>query len=162
MALIEFKNLPDTSTPITAQNLNNNFNYLDGEIPDVLNTQSNSTTDTYSCDYANGCNTYSTNEINTGKTWIDSKPIYRKVITFERNNHDTFNFSTPANYQKIIFMDAYCQDGDNNRFGLYYKDDTDCFRFYIHSSTIFVIVGSTYPKVNFSGYFIIEYTKTTD
>lgn len=28
MALIEFKNLPDTTTPLTAQNLNNNFNYL--------------------------------------------------------------------------------------------------------------------------------------
>lgn len=26
MALIEFKNLPDTTTPINAQNLNNNFN----------------------------------------------------------------------------------------------------------------------------------------
>lgn len=106
---------------------------------------------------------YSTTEVNTGKTWIDGKPIYRKVITFERNNHDTFSFSTPANYQKIIFMDAYCQDGDNNRFGLYYKDATDCFRFYINpSNAVVVIVGSTYPIVNFSGYFIIEYTKTTD
>lgn len=28
MALIEFKNLPDTSTPLTAENLNNNFNLL--------------------------------------------------------------------------------------------------------------------------------------
>lgn len=28
MALIEFKNLPDTTTPLTAQNLNNNFNEL--------------------------------------------------------------------------------------------------------------------------------------
>lgn len=28
MALIEFKNLPDTSTPLTAENLNNNFNEL--------------------------------------------------------------------------------------------------------------------------------------
>ena len=28
MSLIEFKNLPDTSTPINAENLNNNFNEL--------------------------------------------------------------------------------------------------------------------------------------
>lgn len=28
MALVEFKNLPDTSTPLNAANLNNNFNYL--------------------------------------------------------------------------------------------------------------------------------------
>lgn len=28
MALVEFKNLPDTSTPLNAANLNNNFKYL--------------------------------------------------------------------------------------------------------------------------------------
>lgn len=28
MAIIQFKNLPDTSTPLTAENLNNNFNEL--------------------------------------------------------------------------------------------------------------------------------------
>ena len=54
MSLIEFKNLPDTSTPLNAENLNNNFNELDNK--------------------AN----YSTNEIVVGK-WIDNKKIYRKV-----------------------------------------------------------------------------------
>lgn len=34
MALIEFENLPSTDTPINAENLNNNFNYLDGRIDD--------------------------------------------------------------------------------------------------------------------------------
>lgn len=32
MALIEFKNLPDKSTPINAENLNNNFNALKGKL----------------------------------------------------------------------------------------------------------------------------------
>lgn len=32
MALIEFKDLPDTSTPLNAENLNNNFNALKGEV----------------------------------------------------------------------------------------------------------------------------------
>ena len=81
MSLIEFKNLPDTSTPLTADNLNNNFEYLDDKIPSVLNTQNNSTTDAYSCDYLNDCETYSTNEVKTNKTWIDNKPIYRRVFT---------------------------------------------------------------------------------
>ena len=31
MGLIEFKDLPDTSTPLNAENLNNNFNALKGE-----------------------------------------------------------------------------------------------------------------------------------
>lgn len=32
MALIEFKNLPDTSTPINAENLNHNFELLQGSV----------------------------------------------------------------------------------------------------------------------------------
>ena len=32
MSLVEFKNLPDTTTPINAANLNNNFNELNSQI----------------------------------------------------------------------------------------------------------------------------------
>lgn len=32
MSLIEFKNLPDTTTPLTAENLNNNFNHFVDEL----------------------------------------------------------------------------------------------------------------------------------
>lgn len=35
MSLITFKNLPDTSTPITAENLNNNFNELNNKINNI-------------------------------------------------------------------------------------------------------------------------------
>ena len=35
MALIEFKNLPDTSTPLNAENLNNNFNDLKNKIENI-------------------------------------------------------------------------------------------------------------------------------
>ena len=48
-------------------------------IPNVYNTYSNSQTDTYSCDYANKLNTYSTTEQRIG-TWIDGKPLYTKTI----------------------------------------------------------------------------------
>lgn len=41
MALIEFKDLPNTTTPINAQNLNNNFNEvssgIDSKISEILN-----------------------------------------------------------------------------------------------------------------------------
>ena len=37
MALVEFKNKPDTTTPINATNLNNNFNYLNEQLSDIYN-----------------------------------------------------------------------------------------------------------------------------
>lgn len=46
----------------------------------VVDGYSTSTTDCYSCNYVNGMNTYSTDEIRIG-TWIDGKPVYRKVFT---------------------------------------------------------------------------------
>lgn len=51
-----------------------------GTLPEnkILNTQSNSQTDTYSCDYINKLNTYSAEEKIIG-TWFD-KPLYRKII----------------------------------------------------------------------------------
>lgn len=63
-----------------------------GEIPEnkILNTYSESQTDTYSCDYINnlvqggneqsGGVSYSTEEQIIG-TWIDGKPLYRRVFT---------------------------------------------------------------------------------
>ena len=39
MALLEFKNLPDTSTPLTAENLNNNFEYLDDKMSNFLKVE---------------------------------------------------------------------------------------------------------------------------
>ena len=62
MALIEFKNLPDTTTPITAENLNYNFNELNNNFNEL-----------------NDRNVYSTEEKVIG-TWIDGKPIYRKTV----------------------------------------------------------------------------------
>jgi len=59
MALKDWKNLPDTSTPITADNLKNDGEYLK--------------------EYIDNSNTYSTDEVRIG-TWIDGKPLYRKVI----------------------------------------------------------------------------------
>ena len=45
----------------------------------VVNGYSTSSRDSYSCNYVNNINTYSNDEIRIG-TWIDGKPIYRKVF----------------------------------------------------------------------------------
>ena len=85
----------DNNTPISANGggqAHNNMqpyvttNYIikafqsAGVVAQVSNTKSDSTTDTYSCDYINGINKYSTEEKVVGE-WIDGKPIYRKVYT---------------------------------------------------------------------------------
>jgi len=44
----------------------------------VVDGYSTSTTDSYSCNYVNSINTYSTDEIRVG-TWMN-KPLYRKVF----------------------------------------------------------------------------------
>lgn len=53
MALIEFKNLPDTSTPLNAENLNNNFVDLNKQISNVKFYSCNSTS-TVKISSANG------------------------------------------------------------------------------------------------------------
>lgn len=81
MALIEFENLPSTQTPLSAENLNHNFNEL------------------------NNANIYSTNETDTGKKWVNGKPIYRKVFvnqngpttTYTNLNHNILNIEEIIN-----------------------------------------------------------------
>lgn len=55
-----------------------------GLLAQVINTKSTSNTDTYSCNYINDniIDKYSFDEVKTNKTWIDGKPIYRKVFEY--------------------------------------------------------------------------------
>lgn len=55
---------------------------------------------------------YSTTEVNTGKKWIDSKPIYRKVVqlpsNLECNNvwHNSTSYINPAaNVDKVVHIE---------------------------------------------------------
>lgn len=59
-----------------------------GSLNPITNEYSIATDKGYSCNYLNNVNTYSTDEVNTGKTWIDGKPIYRKVISGEKTGGD--------------------------------------------------------------------------
>ena len=46
----------------------------------IVNTESTSTTNAYSANYVNECNTYSSSETFTGKYWNNGKKIYRKIF----------------------------------------------------------------------------------
>lgn len=51
----------------------------------ILNKKSDSIADTYSCDYINKQNSYSTEEQVIG-TWIDGKPLYRRTYIINAAN----------------------------------------------------------------------------
>lgn len=114
-------------------------------------------------------NTYSTEEQRIG-TWIDGKPIYRKVIPFK--------FSSSANKLSInhnitnlgyaIKAYGFIPGSVENRFipQFYYNMDTiySITIYHISSTTINIFYGD-YAKNNLNTnqcYIIIEYTKTTD
>jgi len=67
----------------------------------INNSYSTSTNKAYSCNYINSCNTYSTDEIDTGQTWIDGKKIYRKVMTDTSPNRESTTWTIP-NYPSNI------------------------------------------------------------
>ena len=128
----------------------------------VLNVNSGSTTDTYSCDYINDCNTYSTSEVNTGKTWIDGKPIYRVVTEFTTPSTSSWlnvstnitNLDTIVNMYSIAIIDVTFynipMDGSEPLI-LAYRKDLNKIICKPTNSTFFSISIKT----------IIEYTKSS-
>lgn len=135
-----------------------------GLIANVSNTYSTSETDTYSCDYINKANNYSTTEQVIG-TWISGETIYRKVVelgalpnadtklvpsgisgqiypvkVYGIATRSTETFPLPFIWGNTTDPDNYCglfYDRGNNQF--YFRTDRDMSQF--------------------MGYAIIEYTK---
>jgi microcystin-dependent protein len=135
---------------------------------EVVNTQSNSTTDAYSCKYVNDINTYSTNEVNTGKTWIDGKPIYRKVIdlgTLPNISEKTVSAGISTNLDKVVKLYGIAHNPSNKHgFPLpyvYSNNDANIEIVYLGNSDNIRITCNT-DRSSLYGYAILEYTKTTD
>lgn len=102
---------------------------------------------------------YSTDEIFTGKCWIDGKPIYSKVFTgLTANNYTQFNIpymDNPINANLVIEKNTY--------------SDVECSPVVYRSTkgtanTYVCFAWSTDGNWNATnGYYItIEYTKTTN
>ena len=106
---------------------------------------------------------YSTSEQATGKTWIDGKPIYRKVVekttvssgSTNAVNHDISNFG------ELVLADGYLKAGSN--YYLLSRPAAGNLNFYVE-----LIVNSTQVQfkagndANFDkGVAIIEYTKSS-
>ena len=102
-------------------------------------------------------NVYSTSEINTGKTWIDGKPIYRKVVSVVINDRYT-NVPFSVGQDKITFYYGLFIKTDGSRITDYYWNDNDYARLFF--SNITTIAIRTDPSwVGATANIILEYTK---
>ena len=143
-----------------------------GNYCDFTNIQLNTGEDTTYTPYQNlsGMETYSTNEQVVG-TWIDGKPIYRKVIVYTNSStigasgqttsinipHNISNIGTAISVKGLIggVYDLPYLDGDGTKI----TKATWVSRFDT-TNIILRILNDTWSSR--TSYFILEYTKTTD
>lgn len=105
---------------------------------------------------------YSTTEINTGKVWIDSKPIYRKVITGNYNDNATIlsNISTLIN----ISGTGDCGTGVTRLLPYYEIYNNQPFICTLNKQSNNITFVSKLEGTSHIGSLniVVEYTKTTD
>lgn len=107
---------------------------------------------------------YSTTEVDTGKTWIDGKPIYRQVYKYtSTSSSDNINVES-WNIDSICFMQGFIYDSTNRQLDTnYYVGANDFFRvlarMYNNNFTITVQRGNSNSRIIA---IIMEYTKATD
>lgn len=91
MALIEFKNKPDTTTPMTADNINHNFNELDNNIGDLNELE---TTDKTSVVDA-------INEVKDDIIYVEYSTTYGPANQTNYSNRFTIGTSVPSGYEWV-------------------------------------------------------------
>ena len=130
----------------------------------IMNSNSDSLNDTYSCNYINSINNYSTEEQVIGK-WIDGKPVYRKII--DTNDNSSNILHGISNLKNVITCKGNIKrtssavvsqlfphiDTNSN-----YNVDVN----YFSSTTIYLLIGTSILSSITGFRLILEYTKTTD
>ena len=110
-------------------------------------------------------NVYSNNEVVIG-TWINNKPLYRRVYTFPAlKNNDTSELQLDSSFNVVTF-DIYVHSSSDN---LIYKlpyvasSSTNTIAVYLYTVNNKLSVRTFGDRTNYNdNYAIIEYTKTTD
>ena len=112
-------------------------------------------------------NSYSTTEQPTGAKWIDGKPIYRKVIdcgALPNNTTKTVNHNI-SNLGKVIRLYGFANNAAGTDFiTLPFVDTANSatFNTSLRATDTQITLSSANNMASFSGYAVIEYTKTTD
>ena len=111
---------------------------------------------------------YSINEVNTNKIWIDGKPIYRKVVNIENlpNRAEKQVAHGIANIENIIKVYGFANDGTRTIplpfISVEITTGSTSASVYILANNTNITLGAYADRSDFSGYAILEYTKTTD
>lgn len=134
-----------------------------GVVAQVSNTKSDSTTDTYSCDYINGINKYSTEETIVGYD-DNQKPVYRKVF-----KGSLASMTVIAENVESYYGCYGCVEMDTNTYPSlpYYEYSTSgaylsTIQYISSNNTIRFVAQKAGANVTVNVNFYVEYTKTTD
>ena len=105
-------------------------------------------------------NSYSTSEINTGKKWIDGKPIYRKVFNALITSTSMDVAHSISNVDKVVNVQGFSEtNGENTPSGFYASTS---YFFSLSGDRTQLHIRTTNAYINTAYNCILEYTKTTD
>ena len=105
---------------------------------------------------------YSTDEIIVG-TWIDGRPIYRKVLSSTTISDSNVDITLPNNIDFMSTDKVEIKSGGFSFFSDRYTNANDLIQiFKFNATTLRVVLGSAWKSNFISATIVIEYTKTTD
>ncbi len=107
---------------------------------------------------------YSTDEVDTGKVWIDGKKIYRKVYTGTKVAGTDLVFPNPPDIDAIIQYSGTVTGGSTtNTYPIPQYQATDYFVFIFRNTNGITVRSGTGSGNYYNGMvkLIVEYTKTT-
>jgi Tfp pilus assembly major pilin PilA len=105
--------------------------------------------------------TYSTSEVNTGKVWIDGKPIYRKVVqTTMGSTINSWNKIVNLSIDTLTRKDGFWVSG-TDKYPIERSYNNEEITIYYNQNGIYEKHNYTFVN-NKNATLILEYTKTTD
>lgn len=105
---------------------------------------------------------YSTEETVVG-TWIDGKPLYRKVLSSTTISDSNVDITLPSNIDFMSTDKVEINVGGFSFFSDRYTNERDLIQiFKLNATTLRVVLGEVWKSGFKSAIIAIEYTKTTD
>ena len=132
----------------------------------VVDGYSTSTTDSYSANYVNSLNTYSTTEQRIG-TWKDGKPLYRITLEYSVSTGSSSHSVSSLNIDNIAKQNHQIKRysssvGATDIENPFYGSSTDYFRSFVRKNTNTIETRLQGNYTTYTQITTIEYTKTTD